>query len=101
MKFGQLIEYNMRNILLDNHTQNVVEKLFPGIFLKGRNWAYLCNNILKFFIFCFNCSPNWGLSKMIGRRESIFKMLQVAPMQSTETSSFGIYGWSLKACQKN
>ena len=34
MKFAQLIEYNMRNILLKNHTQNVVEKLFPGPFLK-------------------------------------------------------------------
>ena len=28
IKFGELIEYNMRNILLENHTQNVVEKLF-------------------------------------------------------------------------
>ena len=28
MKFGQLIEYNIRNILLKNHTQNMVEKLF-------------------------------------------------------------------------
>ena len=28
MKFGQLIEYNMKNIFfLKNHTQNVVEKL--------------------------------------------------------------------------
>ena len=25
MKFGQLTEYNMRNIFLENHTQNVVE----------------------------------------------------------------------------
>ena len=29
MKFGQLIEYNLKNICnLKNHTQNVVEKLF-------------------------------------------------------------------------
>ena len=27
MKFGQLIEYNLRNIFVKNHTQNVVEKL--------------------------------------------------------------------------
>ena len=33
MTFGQLIEYNMRNIFLKNHTQNVVEKLFPDPFL--------------------------------------------------------------------
>ena len=37
MKFGQLIEYNMRNIFLKNHTENVLEKLFPGPFLKNQN----------------------------------------------------------------
>ena len=37
MKFGQLIEYNMRTILLENHTQNVVEKLFLCPFLKNQN----------------------------------------------------------------
>ena len=37
MKFGQLIEYNMRNIFLKkNHTQNVAEKLFPDPFLKNK-----------------------------------------------------------------
>ena len=34
MKFGQLIEYNLKNIFLQNHAQNVVGKLFPGPFLK-------------------------------------------------------------------
>ena len=29
MNFGQLIECNIRNIFLKNHTQNVVEKLVP------------------------------------------------------------------------
>ena len=42
MKFGQLIEYNMRNIIsLKNHTQNVVEKLVSDPFLKNQNSAYL------------------------------------------------------------
>ena len=27
MKFGQLIEYYMRNIFLENHTQNVMETI--------------------------------------------------------------------------
>ena len=36
MKFG-IIEYNMRNIFLKNHTQNVLEKLFPDPFLKNLN----------------------------------------------------------------
>ena len=37
MKFGQLIEHNMRNTFLKNHTQDVVEKLFPDSFIKSLN----------------------------------------------------------------
>ena len=37
MKFGQLIEYNMGDIFLENHTQNMVEKLFPDPILKNQN----------------------------------------------------------------
>ena len=37
MKFGQLIEYNMRNIFVKNHTQNVLEELFPDHYLKNQN----------------------------------------------------------------
>ena len=36
IKFGQLIECNIRNISLKNHTQNVMEKLFPDPFLKNK-----------------------------------------------------------------
>ena len=32
MKFSQLLEYNFRNILLENQTKNVLEKLFPDPF---------------------------------------------------------------------
>ena len=35
MKFGQLIEYNMRNIILEKSYTNVVEKLVPDFFLKN------------------------------------------------------------------
>ena len=34
MKFEQVIEYNMRNNLLKNHTENVLEKLFTEPYLK-------------------------------------------------------------------
>ena len=37
MKFGQLIEYNMRKFILENHAKNVVEKLFPDPFSKKQN----------------------------------------------------------------
>ena len=36
MKFGHLIEFKMRNIFLENYTQNVVEKLVPDPFLKNK-----------------------------------------------------------------
>ena len=36
MKFGQLIEYKMRNFSLKNYMQNVVEKLAPDLFLKNQ-----------------------------------------------------------------
>ena len=58
MKFGQLIEYNMRNIFLGNHTQTMVEKLLPDPFLNNQNRAYRWVNILKFYVFCFNCLPS-------------------------------------------
>ena len=37
MKFGQLIKYKIKNIFLENHTQNAVEKLLPDLFLKSQN----------------------------------------------------------------
>ena len=55
MKFRQLVEYNMINIFLKNHTQNMVEKLFPDLFLKNQNRAYLWINGLKFYTVCFYC----------------------------------------------
>ena len=53
MKFGQLIEYNMRNTFLKNHTQNVVEKLVLDPFLKNLNWAYLWINKVLYILFLF------------------------------------------------
>ena len=35
IKFGQLIEYNMRNIFVRNNTQNTAENLFQDSFLKN------------------------------------------------------------------
>ena len=63
MKFGQLIEHNMRSIFLKNHMQNVVEKLFPDPFLKKEIWVYLWINSLKFYTVSFYCMLIWGQSK--------------------------------------
>ena len=37
MKFGQLIEYILINFFMKNHMQNLVEKLFPVLFIKSQN----------------------------------------------------------------
>ena len=59
MKFGQLIEYVMKNISLEKScTDHAVDILFPRPFLKNQNWAYLSINILKFYTVCFNCMPS-------------------------------------------
>ena len=65
IKFGQLIDYNMRNIFFKDHTQNLVQKLVPDPFLKNENWAYLWVNWLKLQTFYFCYMPYWGPSKQI------------------------------------
>ena len=37
MKFGQLMEYDMGNIFLENRTQNAAETLVPDHFMKNQN----------------------------------------------------------------
>ena len=39
MQFSQLIEYNIGNIFLKNHAQNVMEEQVPDPFLKNQNWT--------------------------------------------------------------
>ena len=64
MKFGQLVEYNMWNIFLKkNHTQNVVEKLFPDPFQENQNQAFLWINSVEFYTVCFHYMQSWGLLK--------------------------------------
>ena len=65
MTFGQLIEYNMRNILLTKSFTKCCKETKPDTFVKSQDWAYLWINILIFYIFCFDCLPSWRLSKVI------------------------------------
>ena len=55
MKFGQLIDYNMRNIFLKNHAKNVVEKLVPDPFVKNQSSTHLWINSLKLYTVSFHC----------------------------------------------
>ena len=50
MIFGQLIDYNMRDIFLDVvEEQNVAAKHFPDPFPKNQNCAYLWISCLKIY----------------------------------------------------
>ena len=59
MKFGKF------PFFLKNHSQNVVEKLFPESFLKNQNWTYLWIIGLKFRIVHSDCLPSGGLYNYI------------------------------------
>ena len=62
MKFGQLMEHNMKNISLEKLYTKCGKKLFLDPFLKNQN---LWINCLKFYTVCFYCTQNWALSKYI------------------------------------
>ena len=69
MKFGQLIEYNMRNIFYKkSHAQNALDKLFPDPFMKNQDWEYLWVDSLKFNTVCFYCMPSQGLQNILKLR---------------------------------
>ena len=53
MKFGQLIEHDMKNIFLEKLYTKCEEKIVPDPFLEGQNWAYLWINNLKLYAACF------------------------------------------------
>ena len=55
----------LKIFFLENHTQNVMKKLFPDPFLNNQFWAYPWIKSLKFYTVSFYCIPSWGLSKYI------------------------------------
>ena len=65
IKYGQLIEYNMKKNFLEKSYIKYGGILFPDPFLKNQNWAYLWINNPKFYTACFYCIPTWGLSEYI------------------------------------
>ena len=69
MKSGQLIEYHMRNIFLENsYTERVGETIpmhIPILFPKNQICIYVWVRSLKFYTVCFYFMSSWGLSKHI------------------------------------
>ena len=55
MKFGQLIECNMRNIFLEKSYAKWGEETSPRPFSEKLNLSILWINSLKFYTVCFYC----------------------------------------------
>ena len=67
VKFGQFIEYIIRNIFLKNHTQNKVGKLFKDTFSENQNSTisiYLTFQTVFFVVY-----SSWALSKYIETKQ--------------------------------
>ena len=64
IKFGQLIERNMRKAFLQKSNIKC-GWTSPRPFSEKLNQTYLWVNSLKFYTVCFYCMPSWGLSKYI------------------------------------
>ena len=54
----------MKKEILRDNTQNVMEKLFPGLF-KNTKFGICVDQLYKSLHIFFNCLPSWGLSKGI------------------------------------
>ena len=89
MKFGQLIEYSKRKYFSKKHTQNMMEKLFLGPFVKSKNSAYLWINSLWVYTVCSNSMPTWGLSKNTLK-------LSCRPFAFNSNEAFRKSKWSLE-----
>ena len=64
-KFGQLVEYDMRNIFLEKAYTKCGGNIFPDSFLRILNWAYFWTNSLKFLRVCFYVRQVEGHQKNI------------------------------------
>ena len=48
IKFGQLIEYNMKNDFVETSYTKCAGETIPGTLSKNQNWVYLWISSLKF-----------------------------------------------------
>ena len=72
MKLSPVKIITQETFFLKNHTQNVVEKLFPDPVLVYQNWAYLWVNSLKFYTVCFDYMTSSVLSQYIEANQDCF-----------------------------
>ena len=55
MKFGQLIEHNIRNLFLEKLYRKYVEDTSLRPFIANQNWGYRWIKNLKYYKVCFCC----------------------------------------------
>ena len=65
MKFGQLIEYNMRNIFLEKFYAKLDGETVPRPFSKKSKLSIFFDEQSKVLYSLFLLNPNWALSKYI------------------------------------
>ena len=68
MRFGQLIEYNMRNIFPEKSYIKCGRETIPRTFSKKSKLSTSLNQyskVLYSYISYIYCLPSWGLSKVI------------------------------------
>ena len=63
MKFGQLTEYNIINIVFEKPYAKCLDKPFPDLFMKNQNWTYLWIDDLNCYKFVSILYPSKGPSK--------------------------------------
>ena len=52
---SHIIFLTWKTFFLENHAQNVLEKLVQDTFIQNENWAYLWISSLKCYTICFSC----------------------------------------------
>ena len=58
MKFGQLVEYNMKTFFFEKSYTKYGEETIPRPFSKKSKLRISLINILKFYTVCFYCMRN-------------------------------------------
>ena len=89
VEFGQLIQYNMKNIFVEKSYTKCGGESIPDSFVKNENWAYLWMNSLKFKTFCFYCMPSGDYQNIL--------ILSCRPLAFTPLKSRRRSGTSLPA----
>ena len=62
MKYGYLIQYNMRNTFLEISYPKFGGETNTYLFHKNQNWAYLWINSSNFYVTFFNFMSSWRLA---------------------------------------